>query len=344
MSVGYVEVGPWSIAVESDLATIHRALALNFGRRYSETGPSNLQTVLNCQVVSDPRAYWSALGSVVLDGPEITLSPGITIRYRFSSPRTWLQVTDTGIIELDASTPAECRVLLHPDAISAYTETAKPDAARRTACPEAFFYPLLAEWVRSFGACLVHCGAAALNGRAIFLTGPSGSGKSTHVLRMLTRGASFVADDLALLYPGPAGTRLTQFRDVANLNTETVDDFSELSHLRDAPIRGNGKHAISIPERFPHTAISDVGPGFVLRLHSGETPTMEPVPPGNVFDGMYSMAWFGSRPESNQAHFRILTDWLFECPQWYVSRAYMRQCLDDLMTRLGDARDNGGTL
>ena len=161
---------------------------------------------------------------------------------------------------------------------------------------------------------------------------------------MLTRGASFVADDLALLYSGPTGMRLMQFRDVANLNPDTVDAFAELSHLRDAPIRANGKYAISIPERFPHAAIADVGPGFVLRLHTGDTPTMEPVPPEHVFDGMYSMAWFGSRPESNHVHFNILTDWLFESPQWYVSRAYMRECLDELMLRLGGARDNGGTL
>jgi hypothetical protein len=344
MSVRYIEIGPWSVAVETDLVAIHNALALNFGKRFSSVATSKSPTVLTCRVVSDQSAYCSAAESVVWDGSEITLSPGITIRYGIRSTKTWLYVTQTGIIELDTSTPNECRVLLHPDAISSYQNAAKPYSDRLIACPEAFLYPMLAEWVRGFGACLVHCGAVALNGRAIFLTGSSGSGKSTHILRMLARGASFVADDLALLRSGSAGLRLMQFRDVANLKTETVDTFPELSHLRNAPIRGDGKFSISIPERFPGKVIPDVGPGFILRLHSGETPTMEPVPSEHLFDGMYSMAWFGSRPESNHVHFNILTDWLFESPQWYVSRAYMRECLDELMLRLGGNQKNGGTV
>ena len=342
MSVCYADVGPWSIAVESDLPAVHNALALNFGRRYSATGPLTPRTRLTCRVVSDRQAYRSAAQAVVLDGPEIALSPGITIRYGFCPPKTWLNVTQTGLIELDATKPAECRVLLHPDAVSAYSGAARPDPERRMACPEAFFYPMLAEWVRSFGACLVHCGAVALNGRAIFLTGPSGSGKSTHVLRMLARGAAFVADDLALLHSGPGGMRLAQFRDVANLNPEAVGLFPELSHLRDSPIRGDGKHSISIPERFPQKAIPDAAAGVVLRLHAGETSTLERVPAAQVLDGMYSMAWFGSRPESNRAHFLMLTDFLFQCPQWYVSHAYMRDRLDELMLRLGGAPETGG--
>jgi hypothetical protein len=342
MSVRYIEIGPWSVAVETDLAAIHDALELNFGRRYSTTSPSKSKTTLACRVISRPQAYRSAAETVVWNGPEVALSPGITIHYGFASQKTWLHVTQTGIIALDASSPTDCQVLLHPDAISSYTETGEPDPQRRIACPEAFLYPMLAEWVRGFGACLVHCGAVALHGRAIFLTGASGSGKSTQVLRMVTRGASFVADDLALLCPGPTGMHLMQLRDVANLKTETVDNFSELSHLRNAPIRGDGKYSINIPERFPNAAVADVGPGFLLRLHAGESPTMEPVPSENLFDGMYSMAWFGSRPESNRAHFGILTDWLFACQQWHVSRAYLRDHLDELMSRLGGDLENGG--
>jgi len=46
------------------------------------------------------------------------------------------------------------------------------------------------------------------------------------------------------------------------------------------------------------------------------------------------MAWFSSRPAANRAHFDILSDWLCQCPQWYVSRAYMRDRLDELLSRL----------
>jgi hypothetical protein len=159
---------------------------------------------------------------------------------------------------------------------------------------------------------------------------------------MLARGASFIADDLALLRMEAGRVRLGPFRDVANLNTDTVEIFPELGHLRDAPKRGNGKYSISIPERFPETRILEAGPGIVLRLRSGQNATLERVPPAASLDGMFSMAWFGSRPESNEAHFRTLTDWLFECEQWYVSRAYMRERLDELMSLLSRVEDVGG--
>ncbi|MGA2138653.1 MAG: hypothetical protein ABSH14_07300 [Verrucomicrobiia bacterium] len=335
MSVRFVDVGPWSIAVESDLPEVHDGLSLNFKRRYSENGPKPSQTLLTCRVVSDANAYQSAAKAVVFSGPEIEVSQGVTIRYGFHPPKTWLCVTETAIIELDASKPTECRVLLHPNVPSSYAEGERPGVGKCVACPEAFFYPMLVEWIRSFDACLVHCGAVAVNGHAVFLNGPPGSGKSTHVLRMLMRGASFVADDLAFLHSGAGGLRLLRFREVANVNARTLEVFPELSHLRDAPVRGDGKYCISIPERFPQTAITDAGPGVILRLHPGETPTIKRVPPEQMLDHMHSMAWFSSRPVANQAHFGILCDWLFQCSQWYVSRAYMRDCLDELMLRLG---------
>lgn len=334
MSVRFVDVGPWSIAVESDLPEVHEGLSRNFNRRYSESGPRPSQTLLTCRVISDAQAYQSAAKTVDFGGPAIEASRGVTIRYGFEPSKTWLHVTKTAIIELDASKPTECRVLLHPNVPSSYAERARPGVEELIACPEAFFYPMLVEWIRNFDACLVHCGAVAVNGSAVFLNGPPGSGKSTHVLRMLTRGASFVADDLAFLHAGAGGLRLLRFREVANVNTRTLEMFPELSHLRDAPVRGDGKYCVSIAERFPQTAITDAGPGVVLRLHPGETPTIKRVPPERVLDDMHSMAWFGSRPVANRTHFGILCDWLFQCPQWYVSRAYMRDCLDELMLRL----------
>jgi hypothetical protein len=338
MSVRFAEIGPWTVAVECDLAAVHKGLALNFGRRYSSGFPDASGVLLTCRVVTDSRACARVYSSIALTGPEVPLSPGISIRYSFSPPKTWFGVTSTALIELDSTKPAESTVWLAPEAILAYRGAMEPDPEKRTPCPEAFFYPLLAEWLRSFGACLVHCGAAALNGRALFLTGTSGSGKSTHVLRMVARGASFVADDLALLSQTPQGVRLSRFREVANVVPEALKQFPELAHLCGAPVRGDGKHSVSIPEYFPGASVPNAEPGVVLRLHSGERPSFEPVPPGNVLDGLHSMAWFGSRPEFNQAHFQLLTDWLFQCLQFYVSRAYVRDHLDELMSRVAEAR------
>jgi hypothetical protein len=333
--VRYIDLGPWSVAVESDLPHIHEGLLLNFGRRYSEDGPHPSQRLLTCRVVNDPRAYRRAEETISFDGPEIEASREVSIRYGFGSSKTWLSVTNTAIIELDDARPTESHVLLHPRAASPSAEPGDARGERCVACSEAFFYPMLVEWIRGFDACLVHCGAVALHGKAVFLNGPPGSGKSTHVLRMLMRGACFVADDLAFLHAGANGLRLLRFREVANVNTRTLDVFPELAHLRDAPVRGDGKYCISIPERFPRTEIGDASPGIILRLHPGETPTIRRVPPEEMLDRMHSMAWFSSRPSSNKRHFDILCDWLSQCPQWYVSRAYMRERLDELMERLG---------
>ena len=335
MSVRYVDAGAWVIAVESDVPGVHEGLAFNFERRYSTNGPAPAQTLLHCRVVKDAQAYQAAMKSVVFDGPEVEAAKGVIIRYGITPHKTWLNVTHTAIIELDESRPKECRVLLYPDVPFGAPSPPEPDGAEKcVACPEAFFYPMLVEWIRNFNACLVHCGAVALNGRAIFLNGPPGSGKSTHVLRMLSRGAAFVADDLAFLHSEPTGLRLRRFREVANVNAHTLDLFPELSRLRDAPVRGDGKYCVSIPERFPATPIVDAAPGIILRLHPGDEPTIRRVPPDEVLDRMHTMAWFSSRPAANRTHFDILTDWLCQCPQWYVSRGYLRERLDELMSRL----------
>lgn len=341
MSVRYVNAGLWSIAVESDLSAVHEGLSLNFERRYSANVPAASQILLTCRVINDAQAYRSAAQSVTFDGPEVEASRGILIRYGFQSPKTWLNVTETAIIELDASKPEECRVLLHPNVPASYAMVDRPGTERCIACPEAFFYPMLVEWIRNFDACLVHCGAVAVNGKAVFLSGPPGSGKSTHVLRMLARGAAFVADDLAFLHAGAEGLRLLRFRDVANVHARTLDLFPELSRLRDAPLRGDGKYCVSIPKWFPEAETTDAAPGIILRLHPGEAPTLARVPPAQIFDRMHAMAWFSSRPAANQSHFSILTDWLFQCPQWHVSQGYMREHLDDLLSRLSRGEDPG---
>lgn len=332
--VKYIDAGSWVIAVECDVPGVHEGLELNFERRYSSTRPKTSHLLLRCRVVKDAMAFQAAMASVVFDGPEIVAGKGIIIRYGITPFKTWLNVTRTAIIELDESKPMECLVLLYPDAPFQAVTSEPVGSENCVACPEAFFYPMLVEWIRNFSACLVHCGAVSLNGRAVFLNGPPGSGKSTHVLRMLTRGAAFVADDLAFLHSEPEGMRLRRFREVANVNTQTLDMFPELSHLHDAPVRGDGKFCISIPKRFPHTPIVDAKPGIILRLHPGDTPSIRRVPPAELLDRMHTMAWFSSRPAATRSHFNILSDWLCQCPQWYVSRGYMRERLDDLMSCL----------
>ena len=326
----FVDAGPWAIAVDCDLPSIHDGLAANFGGRYRTQARAGAR-LLTCEVVNNPEKYGAAVDGAVLNGPHIKVSEGVTIQYGLHPPKTWLSVTNTAMIELDARTPEVCRVLLHPDVASSQTRAERP-----AACAEAFFYPALVEWIRSFDACLVHCGAVGIGGRAVFLSGPPGSGKSTHVLRMLLRGVAFVADDLAFLVPQPTGLRLMPLREVANVNASTIETFPELASLKSSPLRDDQKYCVSIPECFPRTPIIDVAPGVVLRLHPGAEPTLEPVPRDRVLDGLHAMAWFGSRPDANQRHFWLLNDWLIESTQWSVSQGYMKNHLDELLERLGN--------
>ena len=48
----------------------------------------------------------------------------------------------------------------------------------------------------------VHAGSVAINDRALLLVGPSGAGKTSTVSTLLTCGASYLSDEVALLDPG----------------------------------------------------------------------------------------------------------------------------------------------
>jgi serine kinase of HPr protein (carbohydrate metabolism regulator) len=127
---------------------------------------------------------------------------------------------------------------------------------------------MLVEWLRRHDACFMHCGAVALEGRTVMLSGPPGSGKSTQVLRMLQRGASFLADDLAILSREGAELWAYPFREVANVNAGTLQRFSgELGQLADSPLRGDGKHCVDIGRHFGQRAVTKAAPGVVLHLH-----------------------------------------------------------------------------
>lgn len=71
-------------------------------------------------------------------------------------------------------------------------------------CPESILYPFLLAEV--FGLCLfqrglyiLHAGAVVIQNKAFIICGESGTGKSTTTLALLQKGASFMADDMAVL-------------------------------------------------------------------------------------------------------------------------------------------------
>lgn len=55
------------------------------------------------------------------------------------------------------------------------------------------------------GAIRLHAACAAVNGRGILIVGGAGAGKSSTLAQLLAAGAHFVANDRALMLPGPSG-------------------------------------------------------------------------------------------------------------------------------------------
>ena len=53
------------------------------------------------------------------------------------------------------------------------------------------------------GAAVIHAAAVARNGHAILLAGRSGAGKSTLAASLVRQGWRLLADDMAVIWPGP---------------------------------------------------------------------------------------------------------------------------------------------
>ncbi len=327
----FIDFEHWQIRIVCDCRSVVESLREIFDFRFgSDRRPD--KTLLTCTIECDSPAFFHLQDQIDFNGPRVDVSPGVTIDYAFSGTLTWLKVTHTAIIAFDNRTPNDCRVWLAPLGFDPAVSGQPP----RKPCPEAFFYPLLAEWMRSVGACLVHCGAVTVNGRAVIFSGPPGSGKSTHVLRMLLAGADFLADDLAILLQDDGQTYFYPLREVANVHIGSVQAFPELTFIKDAPHRGDGKFLVNVPQYFNRKAVRRASAGILLRLYPDSESWIKPCPKDHYLDHIHRMAWFASRPEGNKAHFWLLTDWLMNCEQVCVSQGYLGRHMETLMNRLRD--------
>jgi hypothetical protein len=332
----FIDFEHWQIQIACDCLPVIESLRGIFDFRFGVDRQPD-KTLLVCAINCDDQIFYHLQDRIDFNGPRVDVSPGVTIDYAFDGPLTWLQVTHTAIIAFDNRNPADCQVWLAPFDSS---NPAGPGQDSCKPCPEAFFYPLLAEWLRTVDACLVHCGAVMINGRAVILSGPPGSGKSTHVLRMLLAGADFLADDLAILYQDNGQPYFYPLREVANVHVGSIETFPELAFIQDAPRRGDGKFMVNVPQYFGKKAVVRAPAGILLRLSPDPEAWIKACPKDHYLDHIHRMAWFASRPEGNKAHFWLLTDWLMNCEQWYVSQGYLGRHMETLINRLrGDLRE-----
>lgn len=320
------------VKIESPLQQIVDRLRELFLGRASANGLAGSEHLLplRCRIIRDASRFAQVLKETEFTGPVLHINPQVKATYSIHPKCTRFCVDYTALLELNQDQPAEAIVYLDP---SSYPDEGQFSMLQKGVNPEpeAFFYPLCVEWVRSFESCLMHCGAIALDGRAMVFTGPPGSGKSTHVLRSVLRGAGFLADDLGLLSRKNNELVMRPFREMANVGQQTMDLFPELAKFRNCPIRGEGKYCVSIPERLGVRAVGTAAPGWMVHITPDDSSHFRRHAIDLRWEGIPHMAWFLTRPDESRNHFKLLLDWLDSCEPVEVSRGYLREHLDDFL-------------
>lgn len=291
--------------------------------------PDSQYQQLTCDIVDDQDRHRQLEQKLHFNDSMVQVSQGMDIKYQFAGPHTWMKVSHTAIMHIHSGEPEQAQVWLAPP-----EPNPEDGSPMYRPLPEAFLYPLLVEWIRHFGACMIHCGAVRYAGFTIVLSGPPKSGKSTHVLRLMIKGAEFIADDLGMLYRNEEGVWLSPFREVADVRKDTMARFPELAFLSDAEVRDEDKYTVKVPQYFGEIGAQPAPPGLFLRLYPDEQAWVRPTDPDTVFHGMQNMAYFPGRPDLNLVHFDLLCDWLGDCVQWDVSQGYMAEHLDELLARI----------
>lgn len=327
----FVDLGEWLLQVVCPTSDIARSIGELYGSRARRSSPSNHTGVLlTCRVLYDFAAFDQLAATYSFNDSQVNISANVEVHYELGREVIRFRIDRTAIVEIDRRSPEKAVVYLDP--VSYGPEHCLNDGV--FAEPEAFFYPLCCEWLRFFGACLVHCGAVEIDGRAIVLSGPAGSGKSTHVLRLLNSGAKFLADDLMIVSRNAEGLRLMPYREVANARKGSVEKFPELGYLSACTLRGDGKYCVDL-QHHPAGISAGAKPDVMLHIVPDPKPFLRPSNPAAVWDGFAHMAWFVSGPSETRTHFALLTDLLSESRHVDVSWGYLAENLDQLVEDLG---------
>ncbi len=331
VTILYVDLNFLLVQIRCNIGEILTSIKALFGGRATYNLPRHAK-MLECNVIFDKDLFKNTFNDMVFNGPSIEVNRGINSCYALESNRTRFAVSKTAILELNHDRPDVANVYLDPES---YMISSSLGFEGVRAEPEAFFYPLMTEWLRNFDACLMHCGAVAAGDQSIVLSGPPGSGKSTHILRMVNEGLSFLADDLVILHRHKIeGIQLFPFREVSNVHSATLDTFPELQYLKNCPRRGDGKYCVDIFTQTKTKAVSVSKSGAVIRLFPDQNEWIRPCPDSSRLNGIHAMAFFVSRPYETREHFHLLCDFLMASKQWEVSQGYLRNQLNRFIDQI----------
>jgi len=329
-----IDLFKYIVQFDTDNETIINQIESLFkSRSFRVVGDSsNGKIELHCQITESTEQFEKIREQYSFNSPEIHVSPGITIRYALSAKDTAFLVSHTAVIVISAENERQSCVYIHP-----HVEK-KPEDKEKRYKPEAesFIYPLLVEWLKKFGSCLMHCGAVVINDRAVIFSGPPGSGKSTLVMRMMLQGYPFLADDLAILTHIDGDIVMLPFREIANVNEHSMETFPELEFLNDSPLRGDKKYSIDISNKFQTESAKFAYPGLFIHLFPDDEKWIRKTDDEHIFDNIHSMAWFQGKPEDSPNHFWLLSEWLEKSIHIDVSRGYLFDSMQPFIKKLND--------
>jgi DNA polymerase III delta prime subunit len=163
-----------------------------------------------------------------------TLEKGGLTAWRSNDRITWVHNKLGPVIESDVNN-GTIKISL-PEAEWKKT----PDINRNLLYPG--LYPLLAK----HGYLPMHASAVELEGRGVIFAGPSGSGKTTAALRLVTRGAAFVADDIVLVSRDKNGDLIA--RTIGDSPRAKRDTFKQHGMEEEGLVEKQGKYELNRKE------------------------------------------------------------------------------------------------
>ncbi|MBN2436401.1 MAG: hypothetical protein JXK07_14150 [Spirochaetes bacterium] len=323
----YVNLQKWIVRFISNNQLILDNTASLFASRASNVFDNTSECpLLTCTIIDSEKDFNTIRNKYSFSGPKTNVSPGIVLQFDLNSCNTVFTISDTAVIEIDSTDTSQRRVYIEP-----HIEKSPNDKTKRhKPAEESFVYPLMVEWLKKFDSCLIHCGAVMYNNRAIVFSGQPGSGKSTQVIRLLCKGFTFLADDLAIL-TREEEVKMLPFRQVANVTKPSTEVFPEIDFVNKSPLRGDNKYSVDITEYFPSVTNSPIMPGLFIHLFPDDKPIMKETDSNRIFDKIHTMAWSQSQPEDTANHFWLLTDWLINSIHWDVSQGFLRNNFDQFI-------------
>lgn len=181
------------------------------------------------------------------------------------------------------------------------------------------------------GTLVLHAAVVHIDGRALLVSGHSGDGKSTMAAACAAAGHTIIADDLAVLDPGPEGWTVRRMAPIVRLGSGASGSLG--SHAR---WQADDKTV----HLLPHDDTDDAVPvGGIACLEWDAQLALTPMAPVAaalaLIDRAFCLPAF--RQPQAEATLRQCTQLARACPVWRLTRPLDRDRIAEAVTLLADA-------